>query len=99
MRLRFTARSIRHLPSIAEYISRDDPPAGLKVGHRIRTACGLLTDFPSVGRPGVRSGTRELSIRALPYVIVHRVTEDEIVILGVYHVRQLRPGQNRSPGS
>jgi plasmid stabilization system protein ParE len=94
MRLRFTAPAIRHVTSIAEYISRDDPSAALKVGQRIRTACELLTDFPSIGRPGVRSGTRELSIRGLPYVIVHRVTEDEIVILGIYHVRQLRPGQH-----
>ncbi len=66
----------------------------VRIGQRIRWACELLTDFPSIGRPGVRSGTRELSIRGLPYVIVHRVTEDEIAILGIYHVRQLRPGQH-----
>ncbi|MGE3987402.1 type II toxin-antitoxin system RelE/ParE family toxin [Pseudorhodoplanes sp.] len=98
MRLRFTAPAIRHFTSIAEYISRDDPSASLKVGQRIRAACELLTVFPSIGRHGTRAGTRELSLRGLPYVIVHRVTEDEIVILAIYHVRQLRPGQH-SPKS
>jgi toxin ParE1/3/4 len=98
MKLRFTALAIRQFEAIADYISRTDRAASRKVGQRIRVTCELLTDFPAIGRPGTRAGTRELSIRGLPYVIVHRVTEDEIVILGIYHVRQLRPGQN-PPGS
>jgi toxin ParE1/3/4 len=96
MRLRFTARALRQFTSIAEYISRDNKSAALKVGQHVSKACELLAEFPSIGRPGTRAGTRELSIRGLPYVIVHRVTEDEIVILGIYHVRQLRPGQHPS---
>jgi toxin ParE1/3/4 len=80
MRLRFTAPAIRQFTSIAEYIARDDPTAALRVGQRTRTACELLTDFPAIGRQGTRRGTRELSIRGLPYVIVHRVTEDEVVM-------------------
>jgi toxin ParE1/3/4 len=99
MRLRFTARALHQFTSIAEYISRDNASAALKVGQHIRNACELLTEFPSIGRPGIRSGTRELSIRGLPYVVVHRVTEDEIVILGIYHVRQLRPGQQNPSAS
>ncbi len=95
MRLRFAARALRQFTSIAEYISKESPVAGRKVGQRIRKACELLPKFPSLGRPGTRKGTRELSVRGLSYVVVHRVTEDEIVILGIYHVRQLRPGQDQ----
>ena len=93
MRLRFTSRALRQFTSIAEYISRDNPSAALSVGQRISKACQLLTRSPAIGRPGIRASTRELSIRGLPYVVVHRATEDEIIILGIYHVRQLRPGQ------
>lgn len=40
--------------------------------------------------------TREIVVPGLPYVVVHRVETGEneaIVILGVYHGAQLRPGQ------
>ena len=95
MRLRFTPRAIRQFTSISEYISLDNPTAARKVGRQIRKACELLRDFPSIGRPGMRSGTQELSVSGLPYVIVHRVTQEEILILGIYHVRQIRPGQDK----
>ena len=96
MKLRFTARAIRQFTSIATFISQNNPAAARKVGQRIRAACELLLKYPSLGRPGIRTGTRELSIRGLPYVVVHRLTANEIIIVGIYHVRQLRPGQKSS---
>ena len=92
MRLRFTPRALRHFIAIAEYIARDDPSAARRVGERIRRTCALLAKFPHIGREGVRAGTRERSVPGLPYIIVHRVAADEIVILGIYHSAQLRPG-------
>jgi len=95
MRLRFTSRALGHFSSIAEYISREDAAAAAKVGARIRTVCLRLAEFPGIGRPGAHAGTRELSVPRLPYVVVYRVSGDEVVILGIYHSRQLRPA---SPG-
>jgi toxin ParE1/3/4 len=94
MRLRFTRRASRNLAAIAEYIGKDNPIAAERVGVRIHTACALLTEFPEMGRPGVRRNTREISLPGLPYIIVYRLVPDEIVVLGVYHERQLRPGQS-----
>jgi plasmid stabilization system protein ParE len=91
MRLRFTPRALRQFTSIAEYIARDDRLAARRVGERIQRSCVLLAQFPDIGREGVRAGTRERSVPGLPYIIVHRVTADEIVILGIYHSAQLRP--------
>ena len=37
-------------------------------------------------------------VPGLPYIVVHRIEtgdEDTLVILGVYHGAQLRPGQER----
>jgi plasmid stabilization system protein ParE len=96
MKLRFTARALRQFSSIAQYISRDDPEAAVKVGRRIKNICTLLTKFPAIGRDGVRAGTRELTVPGLPYVIVHRLQADQIVVLAIYHSRQLRPGQPTS---
>jgi toxin ParE1/3/4 len=93
MRLRFTSRAVRHFTSIAEYIARDNPSAARRVGERIHQSCSLLIKFPHIGREGVRAGTRERSVPGLPYIVVYRVTADEIVILGIYHSAQLRPGQ------
>jgi toxin ParE1/3/4 len=93
MRLRFTARASRNLASIAAYIANDNPAAAARVGPRIRSACELLMNFPEMGRPGVRPNTREISLPGLPYIIVYRLARDQLVILGVYHERQLRPGQ------
>ena len=93
MRLRFTPRALHQFTSIAEYIARDNPAAARWVGERIQRSCVLLTKFPQIGREGVRARTRERSVPGLPYIIVHRVAADEIVILGIYHSAQLRPGQ------
>ena len=94
MKLGFTRRAGRNIAAIAEFIGKDSPSAAERVGVRIHTACALLTEFPEMGRPGIRQGTREISLRGLPYIIVYRRTDDEIIVLGVYHERQLRPGQS-----
>jgi hypothetical protein len=38
---------------------------------------------------------REWVVTGLPYVIVHELNKriDEVVVIGVYHAAQLRPGQ------
>jgi len=92
VRLRFTARAIRQFGSIADYIAKDNPAAALSVGWRVMAACRQLTEFPAMGREGARKRTREFVVSGLPYLIVYRVDAEEIVILGIYHGAQRRPG-------
>jgi len=42
-------------------------------------------------------GTREFVVSGFPYVAVYRINSADgtIIILGVYHGAQLRPGQER----
>ena len=47
-----------------------------------------LKTFPNRGNPGHRSGTRELALLPLPYVIVYAVKADAVEILHVYHGAQ-----------
>ncbi len=44
--------------------------------------------FPSRGRPGRETGTRELILTGLPYVIVFRSGEQLVEILRIYHGAQ-----------
>lgn len=46
MRLRYTARALRHLRAIAAYITERNPPAARHVGMRIRETAELLAGFP-----------------------------------------------------
>lgn len=49
-----------------------------------------------MGHEGALTGTREMGVPGLPYIIVYRIEngdEDTLVILGIYHGAQLRPGQ------
>jgi plasmid stabilization system protein ParE len=65
------------------------------VGQRLRNAAELLASFPQMGRPGALAGTRELVVQGLPYLIVYRIEgQGQIVVLGVYHGAQKRPGED-----
>ena len=98
MTLRYSVRAKAQLLAIHEYLSEHgNPDAAARIGARIREAVEVLRNFPLAGRPGRPgrvAGTREWVVRQLPYVIVYEVgiaARDEVMILGVFHVRQRRP--------
>jgi toxin ParE1/3/4 len=98
VRLRFTPRARRHLDAISEYIAKRNPDAARRVGARLRETIDLLAAFPDMGHEGALPGTYEMVVPGLPYVVVHRIKsgdEETLVILGIYHGAQLRPGQTR----
>jgi len=95
MKARFTPSATRHLAAIAQYLTERNPDAARRVGERIREVIELLADFPEIGHLGTLNSTREIVIPGLPYIVVYRSEpeRDALVILGVYHGAQLRPGQ------
>jgi plasmid stabilization system protein ParE len=96
MKVRYTIDSLLHIAAIHSYINERNPVAASRVVARIRTAAEHLGGSPQIGHAGAATGTREWVVVGLPYVIVHELnaTESEVVILGVYHGAQLRPGQD-----
>jgi plasmid stabilization system protein ParE len=70
--------------------------AATRVVARIRSAAERLGEAPHIGHTGAAQGTREWVVVGLPYVVVHELNEreNEVIVLGVYHGAQLRPGQN-----
>ncbi len=87
MKVTFEPAARDDLDRIFDWISQDNPRAGLSMLQRIETKTLLLTipGLADMGRRGLVEGTRELL--EWPYVIVHRVNDalQEIVILSVVH--------------
>lgn len=87
----WTARALRDLALLREYISRERPAAAERQIERIFTAIERLTRFPHRGRPGRWTGTRELVISRTPYVLPYRIRDGSIEVLAVLHGRQRWP--------
>ena len=88
IQIRWTAPAADDLESIKNYLQKHYPhfaePTVRMIYRRIRA----LKTAPHQGRPSRRSGTRELTLAPLPYVVVYSAKADAIEILHVYHGAQ-----------
>jgi toxin ParE1/3/4 len=89
MKLVYARSALRDLESIHSYIARGDPEAARRVIARIERCTGRLEQLPYSGRPGPR-GIRLLSVPGLPYVVIHRVQQDTVKIVVVFHTARNR---------
>lgn len=92
LKVRYTIDALLHIGAIYSYIHERNPVAAVRVIARGSRAAWASN--PASGM-GTESGTLEWVVTGLPYVIVYeaRAADDEIVVLGIYHGAQLRPGQ------
>jgi len=88
MRIRWTLPAADDFQNIKNYLQQNYPhfaePTVRAIYQRIR----LLKNSPGRGRPGHRSGTRELALTPLPYVVVYAVKAEAVQILHIYHGAQ-----------
>lgn len=87
----FTAEALDDLAQIRQHIGRENPHAATRVAVQLVAACDRLEYLPERGRPGLVSGTRELTV-IWPYVIVYRISASSVEILRVWHGAQDRDG-------
>lgn len=87
MRLVITEPAENDLKSIVRYITAQNPGAAERVYREIRAAAFGLIEFPQKGRAGRVTDTRELILADLPFAIVYNVTKDEVIWLGVFHLK------------
>lgn len=81
------------LDAIGEYFMMvGAAEAGSGILRRIRQTAERLNTFPGIGKRGSVTGTRELPVKGLPYLIVYERVQarNEIVILNVWHCAQNR---------
>jgi toxin ParE1/3/4 len=88
MRIRWTVPAADDLESIKNYLQQHHPhfaePTIRAIYQRVRS----LRTFPNRGTPGRRSGTRELALSPLPYIVVYSVKANALEILHIYHGAQ-----------
>jgi len=58
MKIRFTARAVRNLSGIADYLNKYNPAAAQRVQSAILDSVGILSRFPEVGRLQEMSNVR-----------------------------------------
>ena len=89
MHVRWTAPAARDLTHICDYIEEHDSSAtARRVALSIYERISALVEFPERGRPGRKSGTRELILAGLPYLAVYRLRGDTVEILRILHGAQ-----------
>jgi len=91
MQVVWTARALTDLAALRAYIAQDNLPAADRQVERVLAAVAGLAQFPGIGRPGRRSGTRELVVDRTPYLVPYRVRGELIEVLRVLHGRQRWP--------
>jgi len=89
-------RAAQDLDAQLEHIEQDSIQADDAVAERIQIQTGQLAQFPDLGRPGRKRGTRELVISRTALLLVYRVRPRlaKLEILRVLHARQQWPTSN-----
>ena len=94
MQLKWTEPAAQDLDKIEEYISRDNSPAvaiDIVLGV-IETVETVLPTHPRAGRIGRFSGTRELMVEGVPFIVIYRqISSDQLQVIRVLHDAQQWP--------
>jgi toxin ParE1/3/4 len=88
MQLRWTTAAADDLEGIAEYLLERSPQNAAELIRKIYEAPSILVNYPSLGRPGKKEGTRELVIAPLPYIVIYQILDDILYIVRILHGAQ-----------
>ena len=91
MQVRWTTAAASDLENIADYLFEKTPENAARLIREICEAVFALRIYPNRGRPGKKSGTRELVLPALPYIVVYKVAGDVLHIARILHGAQQWP--------
>ncbi len=91
MKLRWLHIADDELVRIVQDIEQHNPQAADDLEHRVYKFVQHLAEFPDAGRSGRVNGTRELVISDYPYIVVYRIKDGFVEILGVRHAARQWP--------
>jgi plasmid stabilization system protein ParE len=81
----WTSPASEQLADLHQYIAESNGPAADQQVAILFNATNNLSDFPEMGRPARRRGTRELVVSGTPYIVAYRIRLTVIEILAVIH--------------
>ena len=87
--VRWSARALRSLDNIGDYIARDDPKRARTFVHAVFRKVDDLERFPFLGRASEWPDVREFVVDK-HYLVSYRVRRDVIEVLQVWHTAQER---------
>lgn len=87
MSIRWLTGATRSLRAVHHFIAADNQAAARRVVVRIERAVERLDAHPLSGRQGTVAGTRELVVPGLPYLVVYRIQDADVIILRVLHTK------------
>jgi toxin ParE1/3/4 len=87
MNLRYAPRAHTDIAHIYQYIAQHNTGAATSVIRQIRLTSRLLARHPGLGRETDIPGVRVFPTARYPYLVYHRVRQDELIII---HVRDGR---------
>lgn len=90
MRVRWTRRATKQLADLRLWLSTIDGANPQRVSNRIKASGQILERLGDIGRPSHFDGTREISVRGAPYVLVYLAKKDHFLIVAVFHMAQDR---------
>ena len=91
MQVRWTTAAASDLGNIADYLFEKTPQNAARLIREICDAAFALRIYPNRGRPGKKSGTRELVLSSLPYVVVYKIAGEVLYIARILHGAQNWP--------
>lgn len=91
MRVDWLQAARANLIAVYEYIAGGNPDAAARTVAEIVRAVETLERFPSSGRPGRISGTRELVVSGTPYIVPYRVRGDVVQVIRIFHASRKWP--------
>jgi addiction module RelE/StbE family toxin len=91
VKLEWSAFALSDREGIFDYIEADSPRSAIRVDEAIANAAERLINFPESGRPGRITGTRELVLAGLPYILAYIVRDNVVRMLCVIHGAQQWP--------
>lgn len=91
MVLRWTREAANDLERIADHLFEHAADRASDLVRTLYDSPRSLLEFPNRGRIGKKSGTRELVLSPLPYVVVYQVRHERIVVVRILHGAQRWP--------
>jgi toxin ParE1/3/4 len=90
--IEWTEQATRQLDQAHDYIALSNrEEIAARIAMQIVTSVEQLASFPTSGRPGRVTGTRDLVISNTPFIAAYMIEKARIVILAIYHGAQRWP--------
>lgn len=94
MKLRYAPRAHADIVHIHGYIAQHNRAAATSVVRQIRATGRLLAQYPGLGRETNIPGVRVFPTACYPYLVYHRIREDELIIIHIRDGRRDAPKED-----